>query len=83
MYHLDVKMAFLNGLIEEDVYILQPPGFVLVGHEQLVCKLHKALYGLKQAPRAWYTCIDWCLRKLGWVCSDLDHNLYISGLVRP
>lgn len=51
---MDVKSAFLNGTISEDIYVEQPEGFVEKGKEDKVCKLIKALYGLKQAPRAWY-----------------------------
>ena len=54
VHHLDIKTAFLNGDIEEDVYVAQPVGFEKRGQEHLVCKLQKALYGLRQAPRAWY-----------------------------
>lgn len=55
VHHMDVKMAFLNGEIKEEVYVSQPEGFVKKGQEKLVYKLYKALYGLRQAPRAWYS----------------------------
>ena len=54
IHHTDVKTAFLNAIIQEEVYIEQPQGFEMHGKESHVCRLKKALYGLKQAPTAWY-----------------------------
>jgi hypothetical protein len=54
---MDVKSAFLNGPIKEEVYVEQPPGFKDIEYPNHVYKLSKALYGLKQAPRAWYECL--------------------------
>jgi hypothetical protein len=51
---MDVKSAFLNGVIEEEVYVKQPPGFESELYPHMVYRLKRALYGLKQAPRAWY-----------------------------
>eukprot|EP00253_Pinus_taeda_P009428 PITA_09428 len=58
VHQMDVKSAFLNGDLQEEVYMTQPPGFKIASQEQKVCRLAKALYGLKQAPRAWYMKID-------------------------
>ncbi|GKA11788.1 retrovirus-related pol polyprotein from transposon TNT 1-94 [Tanacetum coccineum] len=58
VYQMDVKSAFLNGKVKEEVYVKQPPGFESSEFPNYVCKLDKALYGLKQAPRAWYGYIN-------------------------
>jgi hypothetical protein len=58
VHHMDVKSAFLNGDLQEEVYVEQPAGFVAQGAEHKVLKLKKALYGMRQAPRAWNDKLD-------------------------
>eukprot|EP00253_Pinus_taeda_P029617 PITA_29617 len=65
-YQMDMKSAFLNGVLKEEVYIEQPLGYEKKGQEHKVCRLRKALYGLKQAPRAWYSRIDSYLQENGF-----------------
>eukprot|EP00253_Pinus_taeda_P007495 PITA_07495 len=76
IHQMDVKTAFLNGVIEEEVYIEQLEGFELFSSESHVCRLKRALYGSKQAPRAWYTRIDSYFTGLGFSKSEADPNLY-------
>ena len=73
---MDVKTAFLNGVVEEEVYVEQPLGFETHDRESHVCILKKALYGLKEAPRIWYGRIDSLLSSLGFTKSKADSNLY-------
>ncbi|PSC67043.1 retrotransposon Ty1-copia subclass [Micractinium conductrix] len=77
LHQLDIKTAFLNGTIDEEVYVSPPPGYTL-GKPTLCCKLNKALYGLKQAPRAWYQTLKAELAKLGFTASQADAGLFIS-----
>ncbi|KAI5322684.1 hypothetical protein L3X38_031756 [Prunus dulcis] len=79
LYQLDVKSAFLNGILEEEVYVDQPEGFVVKGSESKVYKLHKALYGLKQAPRAWYSEIDGYFAECGFTKSQSEATLYVKA----
>jgi hypothetical protein len=78
VYQMDVKSIFLNGELEEEVYIEQPEGFQLSENADCVCKLKKALYGLKQAPRAWYSILDKYLQQSGFKKGSADNNLYIK-----
>jgi hypothetical protein len=75
-YQMDVKSAFLNGVIQEEVYVRQPPGFENPKHPHRVYKLLKALYGLKQAPQAWYVRLKTFLLELGYVMGSVDKTLF-------
>jgi hypothetical protein len=77
-HQMDVKTTFLNGVIEEEVYIEKPQGFEVEDIKTHVCKLKKALYGLKKDPRAWYGKIDGFLKSLGFTKSKSDSNLYFK-----
>jgi len=77
LYQMDVKSAFLNGFIEEEVYVRQPPGFEHPKHPDHVYKLHKALYGLKQAPRAWYDRLKTFLLGKGFEMGSVDKTLFL------
>ena len=76
LYQMDIKSAFLNGEIEVEVYVKQPPGFVNPKKPNHVYKLHKALYGLKQAPRAWYKCLTKFLIEKGFEIGKIDSILF-------
>ena len=78
LYQMDVKSAFLNGYITEEVYVAQPSGFENHDFPNHVFKLTKALYGLKQAPRAWYERLSNFLNKNGFARGKIDNTLFIK-----
>nr|KYP76214.1 Copia protein [Cajanus cajan] len=78
IFHLDVKSAFLNEVLQEEIYVVQPDSFIVVGHEEKVYRLHKALYGLKQAPRAWYSRIDSHFLQINSRRSQNEPTLYVK-----
>lgn len=76
---MDVKTAFLNGDLKEEVYVSQPEGFVKKGREHQVYKLEKSLYGLRQSPRAWNTRLDETMKKLGFKRCKHEQAVYRRG----
>jgi hypothetical protein len=76
VHHMDVKSAFLNGDLKDEVYVRQPAGFIIAGQEGKVLRLRKALYGLRQAPRAWNSKLDDTLKKMNFVQSEHEHAMY-------
>ena len=78
LHQMDVTTAFLNGTLEEEVYMKQPEGFVRKGEEHLVCKLKKSIYGLKQSPRCWNMALDQFLTTINLRQSSADPCIYTS-----
>jgi hypothetical protein len=76
LYQLNVKSAFLNGVIHEEVYVRQPLGFESPKYPDRVYKLSKALYGLKQASQAWYARLKTFLLEHGYVVGSVDKTLF-------
>jgi hypothetical protein len=76
LYLMDVKSDFLNGVIQKEVYVRQPPGFDNPKYPNRVYKLSKALYRLKQAPRAWYARLKTFLLDHGYVMGSIDKTLF-------
>ena len=79
VHHMDVKSAFLNGNLREEVYVHQPPRFAIPGKEGKVLRLFKALYGLRQAPRAWNAKLDSTLKGMGFEQSPHEAAIYRRG----
>jgi hypothetical protein len=76
LHHMGVKTPFLNGVIEEELYIKQLQGSEVHGRDSHVCRLKKALYGINEACRAWYSRIDEYLMILGLTNTEVDTNIY-------
>ena len=66
IWQIDVKIAFLNGNLEEEIYMMQPEGFIAKNQEHMVCKLQRSIYGLKQASRSWNIRFDQAIKTFGF-----------------
>ena len=75
---MDVKTAFLNGNLEEEIYLYQPIGFVSKGEENKVCLLKRSIYGLKQSSRAWYFRFHEAIISFGLSMVSKDHCVYVK-----
>lgn len=72
IHQMDVKTAFLNGELDEEIYMEQPEGFIVKGKEKKVCKLIKSLCGLKQAPKQWHEKFDNTTKLYGFSINECD-----------
>ena len=78
LYQMDVRTAFLNGELEEEIYMDQPLGFETKGQERKVCKLNRSIYGLKQASRQWNIKFHQAILKDGFAMMEEDHCVYLK-----
>jgi hypothetical protein len=78
LHQIDVKAAFLNGDLQENVYMTQPEGFVMKFKEHMGCKLNKSIYGLKQASRQWYLKFDEVIKKFSFIENQVDNYIYLK-----
>ena len=81
IHQMDVKTAFLNGDLDEEIYMEQPEGFIVPGQEKKVCRLVKSLYGLKQAPMQWHEKFD-CVMTNGFKINECDKCVYVKNTER-
>nr|KAJ0199197.1 hypothetical protein LSAT_V11C600311730 [Lactuca sativa] len=72
IHHMDVKISFLNGDLDEEIYMKQPEGFLMPGNEYKVCKLKKLLYGLKQEPKQWHQKFDYVVLSNDFALNQAD-----------
>ena len=80
VYQTDLKSTFLNGELEEELFIGKLEGFPLMTKEYMLCKLKKVLYGLKKTPRTWHVSLDKYLENLGFAKGNVDSNLYLKEI---
>ena len=76
VHQMDVKTAFLNGELDEEIYMDRPDGFIVKSQESKVCRLLKSLYGLKQAPKQWHEKFDRTLTSAGFAINEADRCVY-------
>ena len=81
VHQMDVKIAFFNEDLHEEIYIKQPEGFVVPGLEHKICKLVKSIYGLKQAPRDWHQKFDSVMLSNGFKINECDKCVYVKDTV--
>lgn len=79
IHQMDVITAFLNGKLEEEIYMQQPEGFIKPGEENLVCKLNRSIYGLKQSPRCWNKELKSYMEKIGFKQSSADPCIFVRN----
>ena len=80
IHQMDVVTAFLNGRLDEEIYMEQPPGYIKKGEEQLVCKLNRSLYGLKQSSRCWNSVLKEFMESTDFQQSAADHVFLLRVL---
>jgi hypothetical protein len=78
LYQMDIKIVFLNGDLQESMYITQPEGFTIEDKEHMGCRLKKSIYGLRQASIQWYHKFDDIVKKFGFVEDQMDNCIYIK-----
>ena len=78
LHQMDVKTAFLNGELEEEIYMEQPVGFIVKGEKQKVCKLHRSIYGLKQSSKQWYLRFHKSILTYDFKMIEEDHCVYVK-----
>jgi hypothetical protein len=83
IWQMDVKTAFLNGSLLEDVYMTQPEGFCIPGEAKKICKLQRSIYGLKQASRSWNLRFDETVKQFGFIKNEDEPCVYkkVSGSI--